>query len=372
MRSCQSSCGNPRGIRVESVGLGGVGRIGRRPVRSVAAATGGMLKGCKLVGVGSAAPKTILTNEDLAKYVDTNDEWIASRTGIKSRHVLGDGETLSQLAQEAGNRALEMAGVSADEIDLLLYASSSPDDLFGGACQLQALIGAKNAVAFDITAACSGFVLALVTASQFIRAGSKKKVLVVGADALSRFVDWRDRSTCILFGDGCGAVVVTATDEPCSLLGMDMHSDGAGQKSLNCMMMGKGNKPNQETGGASEPGSYNNVKMVGQEVYKFAVRNVPQVIENALENAGVKKEEVDWLVMHQANQRIIDAAAERIGLPPDRVVSNLSKYGNTSAASIPLALDGAVRSGSIKKGDIIAMAGFGAGLTWASVIVRWG
>ena len=225
------------------------------------------LKGCKLVGVGSAAPQTVITNADLARYVDTNDEWIASRTGIKSRHVLGEGETLSQLAKAAGERALDMAGVAAEEIDMILYATSSPDDVFGGACQLQALIGAKNAVCFDITAACSGFVLALVTASQFIRTGAKKKVLVVGADALSRFVDWRDRSTCILFGDGCGAVVVTSTDDPCSILGMDMHSDGNGQKSLNCLFNGDGPKVTLETG-ARDPGSYRNVMMNGQEVYK--------------------------------------------------------------------------------------------------------
>jgi 3-oxoacyl-[acyl-carrier-protein] synthase-3 len=226
-----------------------------------------MLKGCRLVGVGSAAPATILSNQDLAGLVDTNDEWIASRTGIKRRHVLGQGESLSQLAKTAGERALDMAGVAAEEIDLILYATSSPDDVFGGACQLQALIGARNAVCFDITAACSGFVLALVTASQFIRTGAKKKVLVVGADALSRFVDWRDRSTCILFGDGCGAVVVTSTDEPCSLLGMDMHSDGNGQKSLNCLFNGEGPKATLEQG-ASNPGSYKNVMMNGQEVYK--------------------------------------------------------------------------------------------------------
>jgi len=329
------------------------------------------MKGMKIIGVGSCAPKTVLSNEDLAKLVDTNDEWISSRTGIKRRHVLDKDESLSSLAKEASERALEMAGIKADEVDLILLATSSPDDLFGGAGQLQALIGAKNAVGFDITAACSGFVLALVTASQFIRAGTSKRVLVVGADALSRFVDWRDRSTCILFGDGSGAVVLTATDEPCSLLGLDMHSDGSGQKSLNCMFQGEGMKAMQESC-ASSSGSYNNIHMAGQEVYKFAVRSVPQVIENALNNAGLQKEDVDWLVMHQANKRIMDAAAERLGLSSEQVVTNLSEYGNTSAASIPLALDGAVRDGSIKKGDVIAMAGFGAGLTWASVIVKWG
>lgn len=254
-------------------------------------------------------------------------------------------------------------------------ATSTPDDIFGSATQVQSVIGAKNAVAFDLTAACSGFVLGLVTGSQFIRTGSMKNVLVVGADALSRFVDWRDRKTCILFGDGCGAVLVSATDEPCALLGSEMHSDGAGHKSLNCVYAkpeADDPKPMQQDQHASAQASYNNIHMAGQEVFKFAVRSVPTVIESALVKAGLEKSDVDWLVMHQANQRIMDAAAERLGLPADRVVSNLAEYGNTSAASIPIALDEAVRSGSIKQGDVIAMAGFGAGLTWASAIVRWG
>eukprot|EP00195_Chlamydomonas_chlamydogama_P007301 CAMPEP_0202901796 /NCGR_PEP_ID=MMETSP1392-20130828/14702_1 /ASSEMBLY_ACC=CAM_ASM_000868 /TAXON_ID=225041 /ORGANISM="Chlamydomonas chlamydogama, Strain SAG 11-48b" /LENGTH=337 /DNA_ID=CAMNT_0049588413 /DNA_START=228 /DNA_END=1241 /DNA_ORIENTATION=+ len=330
------------------------------------------LTGCKLIGVGSCAPENTLTNDDLAKLVDTNDEWITTRTGIKRRHVLSKGETLGQLAHKASVKALDMAKLAPEDIDLILLATSSPDDMFGSACQIQAALGAKKAVAFDLTAACSGFVLALITASQFIRAGTFKNVLVVGGDALSRVVDWKDRSTCILFGDGCGAVVVTANPgQPCSLLGMAMHSDGNGHKHLNCTFKGEGGKAKDlET--ASEVAAYNNIHMSGQDVFKFAVKSVPQVIESALENAGMTKEQVDWLVMHQANQRILNAAADRLGLPADRVVSNLSEYGNTSAASIPLALDEAVRQGSIKPGDVIAMAGFGAGLTWASVIVRWG
>ncbi|WIA18437.1 hypothetical protein OEZ86_002018 [Tetradesmus obliquus] len=276
-------------------------------------------------------------------------------------------------AAEACKKALEMANVAAADVNMVIMATSTPDDAFGSACQVQAAIGAKQAVAFDLTAACSGFVLALVTAAQFVRTGTAKHVLVIGADAMSRVVDWRDRGTCILFGDGCGAVLVSAAPEgeACSLLGLDMHSDGNGQKSLHAMYSGCGGKPFQDAG-ASSDASYGNVHMAGQDVFKFAVRSVPAVIDAALKQAQLTKDDVDWLVMHQANQRILDAAAQRLGLPAERVVSNLAEYGNTSAASIPLALDEAVRAGKVKPGDVLAMAGFGAGLTWAGAIVRWG
>lgn len=333
-----------------------------------------LLVPCRITGVGAAAPPLVLSNKDLESLVDTNDEWITTRTGIKRRHVLAKGETLTQIATKASESALRMAGVDPLEIDLVLFATSSPDDLFGNATQVQAAIGAKNACAFDLTAACSGFVLGLITAAQYIRTGSVKKVLLVAGDALSRYVDWKDRSTCILFGDGCGAVVIGAgnLEDECSVLGTAMHSDGTGHKSLHCMFNREGAKPQHEGDGPSMEGSYANIAMAGQEVFKFAVRSVPAVIDSALENAGLTKEDVDWLVMHQANQRILDAAATRLGLSADRVVSNLAEYGNTSAASIPLALEEAVRDGRIKKGDVVAMAGFGAGLTWASAIVRWG
>ncbi|KAF6262391.1 thiolase-like protein [Scenedesmus sp. NREL 46B-D3] len=329
--------------------------------------------GCKLVGVGSSVPATVLSNTDMEKFVETNDDWIATRTGIKRRHILAEGETMAGHAAEACRKAMEMASVSAADINMVIMATSTPDDAFGSACQVQAALGAKNAVAFDLTAACSGFVLALVTAAQFVRTGTAKHVLVVGADAMSRLVDWRDRGTCILFGDGCGAVVVTAAPdgESCSLLGVDMHSDGNGQKSLHAMYSGCGGKPFQDAD-ASRDASYGNVHMAGQDVFKFAVRSVPSVIDAALKQAQLSTDDVDWLVMHQANQRILDAAAQRLGLPAERVVSNLAEYGNTSAASIPLALDEAVRAGKVKQGDVLAMAGFGAGLTWAGAIVRWG
>jgi len=334
-----------------------------------------MMVPCRIVGVGSAAPAHVITNDDLAKLVDTNDEWITSRTGIKRRHVLSKGETLSELATAASKKALEMAGVAAADIDIVLFSTSSPDDLFGSACTVQAAVGCTKAVAFDLTAACSGFVLGLVTGVQYIRAGTAKNVLVIGGDALSRFVDWKDRGTCILFGDGCGAVVLRAGDVaegPCALLGSAMQSDGNGAKNLHCLFAGVPAKPHAEGPAASSHGAYDNLAMQGQEVFKFAVRSVPTIIDAALGSAGLAKEHVDWLVMHQANQRILDAAAQRLGLPPDRVVSNLAEYGNTSAGSIPLALDEAVRAGRIKKGDVLAMAGFGAGLTWTGAIVRWG
>ena len=352
---------------------GNASRTVSRSLRLQCAAASKSTVGIRLAGCGSAVPSKVLTNQDLEKLVDTNDEWITSRTGIKKRHILGEGETLSALGATASQHALDMAGIAAEDVDLIIMATSSPDDVFGSACAVQALIGAKNAAAFDLTAACSGFVMALVTASQYVRSGSYRNVIVIGADALSRYIDWRDRSTCILFGDGCGAVVVTANDDasvPCGLLGMDMHSDGNGQKHLNALFSGSGNKPGAED--ASAPGSFCNLKMNGQEVFKFAVRAVPTVVEAALKDAGMEKDAIDWLVLHQANMRIITSAAERLGVPPERVVANLADYGNTSAATIPLALDEAVRRGDIKPGQTVAMAGFGAGLSWASAIVRWG
>ena len=269
-----------------------------------------------------------------------------------------------------------MAGVAASELDLVVMCTSSPDDSFGGACLVQAALGATGAAAFDLTAACSGFVMGLVTGSQFIRTGGARNVLVIGADALSRFVDWRDRGTCILFGDGAGAVVLTShPGGPCNLLGFDLNSDGTGNKHLTCALRPAGAADGSAKplgGGASEPGRYANITMNGGEVFKFAVRSVPITIAASLQAAGLAARDIDWLVMHQANQRILDSVAQRLELPADRVVSNIARFGNTSAASIPLALDEAVRAGSIKPGQVLAMSGFGAGLSWTSAIVRWG
>eukprot|EP00210_Caulerpa_lentillifera_P006552 g6257.t1 len=260
------------------------------------------------------------------------------------------------------------------DVDCVLFATSSPDDIFGSASQVQHAIGATNAVAFDLTAACSGFVLATITAAQYIRSGCFSNIVVIGGDALSRFVDWRDRSTCILFGDGCGALVLTQQQSPsCSLLGTAMRTDGSGYQHLKASFTNSTPSKPQATDDhiASSQSRFDNVFMNGQEVFRWAVKGIPKIIEDALEDGSMTSDSLDWLVMHQANQRILDAAAQRLNLPPDRVVSNLAKYGNTSAASIPIALDEAVRNGDIQSGDVIAMAGFGAGLTMAAAIVRW-
>ncbi|KAL4566178.1 hypothetical protein LXL04_030288 [Taraxacum kok-saghyz] len=333
-------------------------------------------KGCKLVGCGSAVPTLQISNDDLSKIVDTNDEWISVRTGIRNRRVLSGKDRMTDLATEAAKKALEMANVHPDDVDLVLLCTSTADDLFGSAPQIQAALGCKgNPLAFDITAACSGFLLGLISASCYIRGGGFKNVLVIGADALSRFVDWTDRGTCILFGDAAGAVLIQACEsEEDGIFGFDVHSDGEGNRHLNA-----GVKEHEIEGGINGPiegfppksSSYSCVQMNGKEVFRFACRVVPQSIEMALQNAGLTRSDIDWLLLHQANQRILDGVATRLEIPTERVISNLANYGNTSAASIPLALDEAVRGGKIKSGETIATAGFGAGLTWGSAIIRW-
>jgi 3-oxoacyl-[acyl-carrier-protein] synthase-3 len=314
------------------------------------------------------------------------------------------------LAVEAATKALEMAEVVPEDIDLVLMCTSTPDDLFGAAPQIQKALGCtKNPLAYDITAACSGFVLGLVSAACHIRGGGFKNVLVIGADSLSRFVDWTDRGTCILFGDAAGAVVVQACDiEDDGLFSFDVHSDGDGRRYLIhisvfwplkihllisfpqeptvrvcfCRHLNASVKESQNDGESSSNGSvfgdfppkqssYSCIQMNGKEVFRFAVKCVPQSIESALQKAGLPASAIDWLLLHQANQRIIDSVATRLHFPPERVISNLANYGNTSAASIPLALDEAVRSGKVKPGHTIATSGFGAGLTWGSAIMRW-
>ncbi|MCA2684928.1 MAG: beta-ketoacyl-ACP synthase 3 [Microcystis sp. M038S2] len=323
-----------------------------------------------MTGCGSATPAQFLSNEELSQIVETSDEWIKSRTGIGKRHLADQSVSLSQLAAQAAIKALEMAQVSPRDIDLILLATSTPDDLFGSAAQVQSQIGANRAIAFDLTAACSGFLVGLVTATQFIRTGTYRNVLVIGADVLSRWLDWNDRATCVLFGDGAGAVVCQANDTKDNILGFELHSDGSQNGSLNLAYEGE-ELPLKE-GVRVQKGTYKPLRMNGREVYRFAVAKVPEVIEKALYRANLTTSDIDWLVLHQANQRIMDAVSERLKLPPEKVISNLSEYGNTSAASIPLALDEAVRSGKVKKGDIIASSGFGAGLTWGGIIFRWG
>jgi 3-oxoacyl-[acyl-carrier-protein] synthase-3 len=326
--------------------------------------------GILITGSGSATPEKYLENSALSQLVDTSDEWITTRTGIKQRRLAPTGESLSNLATQAAQQALEMAGIAATDVDMILLATSTPDDLFGSAGKIQALLGANKAVAFDLTAACSGFVFGLVTAAQFIRGGVYQNILLIGADILSRWVDWEDRSTCVLFGDGAGAVVLQASHECDRLLGFEIKSDGTQNACLNLAYQGAPRELVQDVNVAQ--GTYHPITMNGKEVYRFAVQKVPEVIDKALFHANLSVEQVDWLLLHQANQRILDAVATRLNIPSHKVISNLAHYGNTSAASIPLALDEAVRSGKIQSGDIIAASGFGAGLTWGAAIFQWG
>lgn len=325
--------------------------------------------GVAITGSGSAVPATSLHNETLTELVETSDEWIATRTGIRQRRLATPSESLSGLATAASIQAIAASGIKPEELDLILLATSTPDDLFGSACKVQAQLGATNAVAFDLTAACSGFVFGLVTAAQYIRTGVYKNVLLIGADILSRWVDWEDRRTCVLFGDGAGAVVLQA-DKSDRLLGFALKSDGTQNHYLNLAYAGASQEllPNVNI----TKGTYQPITMNGKEVYRFAVQKVPEIIDKALFQANLSVDQIDWLILHQANQRIVDAVAQRLNIPEHKVISNLAQYGNTSAASIPLALDEAVRQGKIKPNDIIATSGFGAGLTWGAAIFQWG
>lgn len=325
--------------------------------------------GIAITGSGSATPDGILDNELLSQMVETSDEWITTRTGIRQRHLADSQGRLSGLAAEAAQRAIAMAGLEPDAVELIVLATSTPDDLFGTASQVQALLGASNAVAFDLTAACSGFVFGLVTAAQFIRTGVYQRIVVIGADVLSRWLDWSDRTTCVLFGDGAGAVVLQA-DSRDRLLGFEIRSDGTQNKSLQLAYNPQKRQLVKDFEVAQ--GNFTPITMNGKEVYRFAVQKVPEVIEKALFQAQISSEDVDWLLLHQANQRILDAVAQRLKIPSHKVLSNLNQYGNTSAASIPLMLDEAVRSGKVKPGHIIASSGFGAGLTWGAAIFEWG
>jgi 3-oxoacyl-[acyl-carrier-protein] synthase-3 len=323
-----------------------------------------------LVGCGSAVPATSVSNGRLSERVDTSDEWIRSRTGIGARRIAGPGETVTTLAAAAGRAALEHAGWEAGSVDLILLATSSPDDLFGTAPKVQAALGAARAVAFDLTAACSGFLFALITAAQYIRGGAARRALVIGADQLSRWLDWDDRRTCVLFGDGAGAVAVEAVPPAQDgLLAFRMRSDGSRNGCLT-LAQTDAQRPLLE-GVSAQVGGFAPIHMNGQEVYKFAVREVPAVLAELLADTGLSAADLDWLLLHQANQRILDAVAERFAVPQERVLSNLASYGNTSAATIPLMLDEAVRDGRVRPGHRIASSGFGAGLSWGGALLRW-
>ncbi|MBN3891846.1 MAG: beta-ketoacyl-ACP synthase 3 [Nostoc sp.] len=325
--------------------------------------------GVAITGSGSAVPATSLHNETLSELVETSDEWIATRTGIRQRRLALPSESLSALATAASSQAIAASGIKPEDLDLILLATSTPDDLFGSACQVQAKLGATNAVAFDLTAACSGFVFGLVTAAQYIRTGVYRNVLLIGADILSRWVDWEDRRTCVLFGDGAGAVVLQAAKSD-RLLGFALKSDGTQNHYLNLAYTGTSQELLTDVN--ITKGTYQPITMNGKEVYRFAVQKVPEIIDKALFQANISVDQIDWLILHQANQRIIDAVAQRLNIPEHKVISNLAQYGNTSAASIPLALDEAVRQGKIKPNDIVATSGFGAGLTWGAAIFQWG
>lgn len=321
-----------------------------------------------IIGTGSFLPERILTNQDLEKMVNTSDEWITTRTGIKERRIADKDTATSDLATKAAQNALLDAGMEAPEIDLIIVATITPDMNFPStACIVQSNIKAYNAVAFDIGAACTGFIYAVVTANQFITTGLYKNVLVIGAETLSKFVDWQDRNTCVLFGDGAGAVVMSRAKDGYGVLSQYLGADGTGGDALAIDAGGSRNPASIET--IEQKMHY--IRMDGNEVFKFAVRVMASAAEEAVRFAGLDKSDVDYLVPHQANIRIIEAARKRMGLSEDRVYVNLSRYGNMSAASIPVALDEAVKSGEIKAGDNVILVGFGAGLTWGSCLVRW-
>lgn len=324
-----------------------------------------LLRGC-----GSATPSRSISNADLGQRVETSDSWIRSRTGIAARRVLGPSESLIDLCAASASSALTMAGWEPDSLDLILLATSTPDDLFGSAPRLQSRLGAHRAVAFDLTAACSGFLFAVITAAQYLRSGAMQRILVVGADQLSRWVDWDDRRSCVLFGDAAGALVMEASpDDRDDLNGFLMRSDGSRGDVLKLPQI---DERAPLVGDASHPqGGFQPIQMNGQEVYKFAVREVPGILDELLQQADLGAEQLDWLLLHQANQRILDAVAERFAVPSTKVLSNLANYGNTSAATIPLMLDEAVRDGRIQAGHRIASSGFGAGLSWGAALLRW-
>ena len=315
----------------------------------------------RILGTGSYLPEKILTNADLEKMVETSDEWITERTGIKQRHIAAEGETTSMLAEQASRRAIEAAGIDKDEIDLIIVATTTPDRVFPStACLLQQKLDIHGCPAFDVQAVCTGFVYALGVAEKFIRSGSVRRALVVGAETLSRIVDWSDRGTCVLFGDGAGAVVLGASEEP-GILSTHLHADGSYEALLTT------------NGGVSEGihGEAAFIEMKGNEVFKMAVNTLGRIVDETLAANDMVKGDVDWLVPHQANTRIIGATARKLKLPMERVVMTVSHHGNTSAASVPLALDTAVRDGRIQRGETLLLEAFGGGFTWGSALIKY-
>jgi 3-oxoacyl-[acyl-carrier-protein] synthase-3 len=316
-------------------------------------------------GVGSALPKRVLTNQEMESLVDTTDEWIVQRTGIRQRYIAGEGETTASLGEAAARAALADAGLKPDDIDLIILATSTPDNTFpASAVNIQNRLGMKHGAAFDIQAVCTGFVYAMATADLYIKGGMAKRVLVIGAETFSRILDWNDRTTCVLFGDGAGALVLeaqegqgTAGDQ--GILTSHLRSDGSHKDKL------------YVDGGPSTTGTAGFIHMEGREVFKHAVGMITDVIYDAFNAVGISAEDIDWLVPHQANVRIIEGSAKKLGIPMEKVVVTVDKHGNTSAASIPLALAEAVRDGRIKRGDLVMLEAMGGGFTWGSVLLRW-
>jgi len=318
----------------------------------------------RIVATGSALPERVLTNADLEKFVDTSDEWIRTRTGIRQRHIAADGETTGDLSTLAAQRALDAAGVKASEIDLIVLGTTTPDIIFPStACLVQHRLGANGCAAFDVNAACSGFVYALGVADKFIKTGSSKKALVIGAETLTRMVDWNERETCVLFGDGAGAVVLEGSSEP-GIYATCLHADG-GHKELLYNPVGV------SAGFTDEPNHGVRIRMAGREVFKVAVKTLDALVEETLKAGGMDASQLDWLIPHQANLRIIEATAKRLNMSMEQVIVTVDQHANTSAGSVPLALDHAVRSGKVKRGQNLLLEAFGGGFTWASALVRY-
>lgn len=318
----------------------------------------------RITGTGGYLPERVLTNHDLEKLVDTSDEWIRARTGIEKRHIVGEGETTCDLAEKAARQAMEMAAVTAGQIDLIVVATTTPDMVFPStACLLQQRLDIHGCAAFDVQAVCTGFVYAMGVADKFIRTGAARCALVVGAETLSRIIDWADRGTCVLFGDGAGAMVIQAAEEP-GILSTHLHADGAYQDLLRV-----------PAGTSLSPETHKNnkafIEMQGNEVFRMAVNTLGRIVDETLAANRLDKEAIDWLVPHQANVRIIAATAKKLNMSMDRVVLTVDQHGNTSAASVPLALDVAVRDGRIKRDDMILFEAFGGGFTWGSALVRY-
>ncbi|WP_166263629.1 beta-ketoacyl-ACP synthase III [Marinobacter caseinilyticus] len=318
----------------------------------------------RIVGTGSCLPENVMTNSDMEKIVETSDQWIRERTGIEQRHIAVEGETTVSLAEEASRQAIEAAGINPHDIDLIILATSTPDKIFpSSACILQARLGIHGCPAFDIQAVCSGFVYALSVADKFIKTGSSKKALVVGSEVFSKIINWEDRGTCVLFGDGAGAVVLEANEET-GILSTHIHADGQYENLLRVPYGIADGYEHVKAGKAF-------VEMKGNEVFKVAVNTLGKIVDETLAANHMKKSDIDWLVPHQANLRIITATAKKLNMSMDQVVVTVNKHGNTSAASIPLALDVAVRDGRIKKNEILLLEAFGGGFTWGSALIRY-